>query len=89
MKPEGNKKPELQFPLMCHYRVISLDLPNICFVIETVLMQMGITAPTQKGNSSKTGKYITTNIDIEVHSREMMEKIHNELKAIEGVQMVL
>ncbi len=89
MNPPDDNKSELQFPLMCHYRVISLDFPNIHFVIETVLMQLGVTAPLQQGNSSSTGKYISTNVDIEVDSKEMMEKIHNALCAIEGVKRVL
>ncbi len=89
MNPQDDKISELQFPLMCHYRVISLDFPNIHFVIETVLMQLGVTAPLQHGNSSSKGKYISTNVDIEVDSKEMMEKIHKELCAIEGVKMVL
>lgn len=80
---------ELEFPLICHYRIISLDIPNIHFVIETVLAGLGVTAPLKKGNSSKKGTYISTNIDIEVDSKEMMTKIYKELCAIEGVKMVI
>ncbi|MCB9800224.1 MAG: DUF493 domain-containing protein [Candidatus Omnitrophica bacterium] len=80
---------ELQFPLVCNYRIIAEDLSGIDFVIETVLMEMGIRVPVQKGNQSSQGRYLTFHADIEVDSKEMMTRIDGELRAINGVKMVL
>ncbi len=89
MTLEGNNDPKLKFPVVCPYRIITLDIPNIQFVIETVLSQLGITAPITKGNASSQGKYISHTVDILVDSREMMGRIQEELSAIEGVRMIL
>ena len=80
---------KLQFPLDCHYRIIAADLPNIYFVIETVLMQLGVNSPLQKGNNSSAGKYVSFNVDVRVDSKERMDRIDAELRRIAGVKMVL
>ena len=82
-------KDELEFPLTCHFRVITENLANMHFVIETVLMELGVTAPVENANTSKEGKYISFNISTVVESREEMEKIDQELRLIQGVKMVL
>jgi putative lipoic acid-binding regulatory protein len=79
----------LEFPLMCHVRVIAESLPNMHFIIETVLMELGITDPVEKANTSSGGKYVSFNISTVVKSREEMNRIDNELRLIEGVRMVL
>ena len=83
------KEDDLEFPVMCHFRVISENLANMHFVIETVLMQLGVTDPLEEANTSKEGKYISFNVSTVVESREAMAKIDQELRLIEGVKMVL
>ncbi len=83
------EKHELTFPLICHYKIIARNIEHMHFVIETVLLQMGIRNPLESGNVSANGNYITYNISVRVKSREMMVKIDAELRAIEGVKMVL
>lgn len=80
---------ELEFPAMCHYRVIAEDREHIHFVIETVLMELGVTAPLEKANTSSGGKYVSFCFSVEVPSREIMNGIDHELRNIEGVRMVL
>ena len=82
-------KPELEFPVDCHFKVIAEKLDGIAFVIETVLMELGITSPLTAGNESKGGKYITFNVAVRVDSREQMNRIDAELRNIQGVKMVL
>jgi len=80
----------LEFPLDCHYKVITEEIKNMPFVIETVLMGLGIAKPeVRAGNRSKKGKYITFNITLRVESKTMMDKIDTELRNIAGVRMVL
>ncbi len=83
------KKRDLEFPLLCHFRVIAEDHDKIQFVIETVLMELGITDPVKKANSSSGGKYVSFAFSAMTESREMMNKIDSELRLIQGVRMVL
>ena len=83
------KQPELEFPVDCHFKVIAEKLDGIAFVIETVLLQMGIRNPLEAGNVSANGNYITYNISVRVESKAVMDKIDAELRNIEGVKMVL
>lgn len=80
---------ELKFPVECHFKVISEDIQNIHFVIETVLMGLNINVPVVKGNKSAGGKYITHDITVTVHSKEILTAIDAELRNIQGVKMVL
>ena len=79
----------LEFPQDCHYKVIAEDLESMHFVIETVLMELGIHNPVEQGNRSAKGKYVTYNISVRVESKEMMNKIDHELRSIVGVKMVM
>lgn len=83
------KTAELVFPQTCHFRVIAEDHEHMHFVIETVLMELGVTAPLERSNKSTGGKYASFAVSIEVPSREAMNKIDDELRRIEGVRMVL
>jgi len=80
---------ELVFPQECHFRVIAENLDNMHFVIETVLLELGIQAPLEKANTSGRGRYVSFSFSATVASREEMNRIDAELRAIEGVRMVL
>ncbi len=84
-----SKTPELEFPLECHFRVIAEDREHMHFVIETVLMELGISDPLEKANASSAGKYVSFGFSTVVASREALSLIDQELRAIEGVRMVL
>lgn len=84
MNPEA-----LEFPVMCHFRVIAENLPNMHFIIETVIMELGITDPVEEANTSAGGKYVSFNISTVVRSREELRRIDKELRLIQGVRMVL
>ncbi len=83
------KQPELEFPVDCHFKVIAEKLDGIAFVIETVLLGLGVTSPLTAGNESKGGKYVTFNVTVRVDSREQMNRIDAELRNVQGVKMVL
>ena len=38
-----NKK--INFPVDCHYKIITEDIENMAFVIETVLMELKVNSP--------------------------------------------
>lgn len=79
----------LEFPLECTFRVIAEDHEKMAFVIETVLMQLGVEVPVVRGNESKDGTYVSYVVTTVVNSREEMGRIDAELREIAGVKMVL
>lgn len=79
----------LEFPLECQFRVIAEDHKNMAFVIETVLMQLGVENPVVRGKLSKKGTYVSYRVTTVVESREAMNRIDAELRLIQGVKMVL
>jgi putative lipoic acid-binding regulatory protein len=79
----------LEFPVEVQFRVIAEAHEKMAFVIETVLMELGVDAPVRSGNRSKSGTYRSYSITTVVESREMMNRIDAELRAIAGVKMVL
>lgn len=80
---------ELNFPLECHFKIISEDIENMRFVIETVLRQLHVFVPVEPGNKSANGKYMTYNVTVMVQSQEKMNEIDAALRNIKGVRMVL
>jgi len=79
----------LEFPLLCHFKVVAYDQPEIMERIEEVLKILCIESPVIRGNQSSKGKYQTYNVSILVNSREEMQKIDQKFRAIDGVVMVL
>ena len=79
----------LEFPLICHFRVIAENQDHMRFVIETVLLGLGVTSPVERVNTSHGGKYVSFNISATVASRQAMNRIDQELRLIRGVRMVL
>lgn len=86
---ENPFKEELIFPTVGHFRIIAENQPGMFFVIETVLLQMGIQDALKKENLSKQGHYQSFSITTLIESREMMNKIDAAMRAIVGVKMVL
>lgn len=85
--PFGDEK--LQFPLECQFRIIAESHDHMHFVIETVLMEIGVKAPLTRQNQSSGGKYQSFLVIVLVESAEHMNKIDSALRNIAGVKMVL
>ena len=80
---------EINFPVNCHFKVITEDIQNMAFVIETVLMELKVDAPVVEGNKSTGGKYVTFNVTVRVSFKEEMNAIDAALRNIKGVKMVM
>lgn len=80
---------DLTFPVECNFRIIAEDLKNMHFVVETVLISLGVHEPLEQGNSSAGGTYISLNVTTTVASREALTLIDTELRSIQGVRMVM
>ena len=80
---------ELEFPLECHFRIIAENREGMHFVIETVLLELGVSSPLETGNKSGGGKYASFAFSVVVDSLDTLNRIDRELRLIEGVRMVL
>ena len=80
---------KLEFPCECHFRIITENLENMYFTIETVMICLGINSPLKKLNTSGKGKYLSFGFTVVVDSKETMNKIDMELRNILGVKMVM
>ena len=78
----------LQFPLNLQFRIIAKNQQGMHFVIETVLLELGVTSPLLAQNLSESGKYQSFSVDVRVESREHINSIDHALRNIEGVKMV-
>lgn len=85
--PFGNQK--LKFPLECQFRIIAEAQDGMHFVIETVLMELGVTSTLHPENRSQGNRYQSFRVDVRVESMEHMNKIDTALRNIVGVRMVL
>lgn len=81
--------PELQFPVLCYFKIIAEAKPGIQQAIEQILHDEGIFSELKRGHRSERQRYITFNVDILVTSKEYMDRIDGVLKNIPGVKMVL
>lgn len=89
MNQASRNESELEFPVECHFRIIAEDLENMHFVIETVLMELGVHSQLTQRNTSTKGKYVSFSVSTPVDSLAKMNKIDYELRNIQGVKMVL
>ena len=78
----------LQFPLDCQFRVIAENQNGMHFVIETVLIQLGIKSELHRENLSVGKKYQSFSFLVKVESLERMNQIDGALRNIAGVKMV-
>ena len=79
----------IQFPVVCHYKIISEDHEGVQSAIEKVFLEVNIRVRFEKGRHSDHGKYVTFNADVLIHSLELMRHIDRALRQIEGVKLVL
>ncbi len=81
--------PELQFPVVCHFKVIGEQGRNLQAKLEHALCSIGIEESMEQGRSSKGGRYVTYNLSVMVRDRDSMIHIDRTLRGVEGVKMVL
>ena len=79
----------IQFPVICHYKIISEEREGVQSAIEKVFFEVNIRVRFEKGRHSGQGKYVTFNADVLIHSIELMRHIDRSLRKIEGVKFVL
>lgn len=81
--------PALDFPQHCHVKVVAEDTDEMLSRLEAVLLRIDIRETISPGQASSGGRYRTYNLSLEVASLEQMRLIDSELRAVEGVRLVL
>lgn len=84
---DSKKKLQLEYPTTWTYKLISLDKDLIQRVVHEV-----IEAREHKlthSNASKTGKFVSMNLDLLVHNEEDRNFIFQALKDHQDIKMVL
>lgn len=80
---------DLNFPLLCNFRIIAEDNLKVQGLLESAMLQLGIISELKKSNTSAQGRYVTFQFDFMVNDKAEMEKIDSALRSVEGVRMVL
>ena len=80
--------PEL-YPSLHHFRIIA-DAANVPWDdLRVLLSEREITHPLAISNRSGGGKYVSLQVGIIVKSREELEQIQLDIRAVEGVRILL
>ena len=81
------EKPVIEYPCKWSFRVIGSDERLVRKVVETT---MGDSAYSlMVSNASKTGKYVSLNLETVVRDKGHRNQIYEDLKAAQTIKMVL
>ncbi len=84
---DSKQKVELEYPLEWSYKLISLDKALIQKVVHEVILERE--HKLSHSNASKTGKFVSMNLDLLVHNEDDRNFIFDALKAHQDIKMVL
>jgi len=85
---EGDeRKLELEYPCSWKYKIIGEERKKLEAAIHSVILERAHTL--KHSNASKTGKYISLNLDLIVHNEDDRTFLFEALKAHQDVKMVL
>jgi putative lipoic acid-binding regulatory protein len=82
-----NQKLELEYPCSWKYKIVGEERKKLEAAIHSVILERAHTL--KHSNASKTGKYISLNLDMIVHNEDDRTFIYEALKAHDDVKMVL
>ena len=84
---DREQKLELQYPCSWCYKLIGYEKEAIAVAIKEVILEKE--HKLSHSNASKTGKYISMNLDIVIHNEDERNYIYESLKAHQNIKMVL
>ena len=84
---DNEQKLELEYPTTWTYKLISLDKVLIQKVVHEVIEERE--HKLTHSNSSKTGKFVSMNLDLLVHNEDDRNFIFSALKTHQDIKMVL
>lgn len=84
---DSKQKLELEYPANWKYKLISLSKEQIQKAIHDVILERA--HKLDHSNESKTGKYVSMNLELLVHNEDDRNFIYEALKAHQDIKMVL
>ena len=84
---ESKEKLELEYPTNWTYKLISLDSATIQKVVHEVILERE--HKLSHSNSSKTGKFVSMNLELLVHNEDDRNFIYQAFKDHNDIKMVL
>ncbi|WP_373073491.1 YbeD family protein [Sulfurimonas sp.] len=84
---DSKQKLELEYPVNWKYKLISLSKEQIQKAIHDVILERE--HKLKHSNESKTGKYVSMNLELLVHNEDDRNFIYEALKAHQNIKMVL
>lgn len=82
-----DNKAEIDYPCLWLYKLIGLREEEIIKAVEEIMPRSGYTLSSSK--SSRTGKYLSFNLEVMVHSEEARNFYYASLKQHAAITMVL
>ncbi|MCJ7766495.1 MAG: DUF493 domain-containing protein [Thiovulaceae bacterium] len=84
---DESQKLELEYPCSWKYKIIGEERKKLEEAIHSVILERAHTL--KHSNASKTGKYISLNLDLIVQNEDERTFIYEALKAHQNIKMVL
>ncbi len=82
-----NRKLELEYPCSWKYKIIGAERKKLEEAIHSVILERAHTL--KHSNVSKTGKYVSLNLDLIVQNEDERTFLFEALKAHQDIKMVL
>jgi putative lipoic acid-binding regulatory protein len=84
---DSQKKLELTYPCLWSYKLIGYEKEAIQKAIHEVIIEREHSL--EHSNSSKTGKYVSMNLELVIQNEDERNFIYEALKAHQNIKMVL
>lgn len=84
---DSEKKLELEYPCSWSYKLIGHEKEAIQKAIHDVILEREHNL--KHSNNSKTGKYVSMNLDLIIQNEDERNFIYEALKAHQNIKMVL
>ncbi|WP_455757379.1 HP0495 family protein [Sulfurimonas sp.] len=84
---DSEKKLELDYPCSWSYKLIGYEKKAIQKAIHEVILEREHNL--KHSNNSKTGKYVSMNLDLIIQNEDERNFIYQALKAHQNIKMVL
>lgn len=84
---DSEKKLELEYPCTWSYKLIGHEKEAIQKAIHDVILEREHTL--KHSNNSKSGKYVSMNLDLVIQNEDERNFIYEALKAHQKIRMVL
>ncbi len=82
----GNMKPDIEYPCPWNYKLIGTDEAELKTAVAGLITEPHRLAPS---NASKTGKYISLNLTVDVTDETHRDAVYNRLSGSPAIRMVM